>query len=363
MSKSAISRPFLILCCTAMLGACTPPHPREPFTVLHEKNGFSIISEQHSSEGKDWANYYFRIGSNLHDSETVSKRLFADTDECYNPFYAIWDLRLLPNGGALALLSSSNSHCRFGHTHLAAVDLDPFGQLRVRRIALPSDHTLQNNVFKRPDRQGLGYGYMSHQERLLIQASENAFPVVLETLISKPQQETEGAIAISLAMGEFTLTDLGEGRVLRAPDDDSVLMMQVDRARPPQSIIFKQVRIRSGEITASVKIKPSDYRPASPEAKQSAALHLDQMEMEETVEYEFAVERGIAGSKPRKSKVNDFGARHLPPNALKASSMAVAEILEKESQVEVIDGQIRVKTSPNIRALRLPEQSSLSGAN
>lgn len=363
MNKSAITRLFLILSCTAMLGACTPRHPREPFTVLHEKSGLSIISEQHSSEGKEWANYYFRIGSKLYDSEVVSKRLFADTDDCYYPFYAIWDVRLLPNGGALALLSSSNSHCRYGHAHLAAVDLDPFGQLRVRRIALPSDYTLQNNVFKRPDRQGLGYGYMSHQERLLIQASESAFPVVLETLISKPQQEAEGTIAISFPLGEFTLTDLGEGRVLRAPDDDSVLMMQLDRARPPQSIIFKQVQIRSGETMSSVKIKPSDYRPASPEAKKSALLHLDQVEMEETAEYEFAVERGIAGSKPQKSKVNDFGARHLPPNALKASNMAVAEILEKESLVELIDGQIRVKTSPNIRALRLPEQLSLSGAN
>lgn len=52
-----------------------------------------------------------------------------------------------------------------------------------------------------------------------------------------------------------------------------------------------------------------------------------------------------------------------PPNALKASSMAVAEILEKESQVELIEEQIHVKTSPNIQALRLPEQSFQPGAN
>jgi len=351
VKKPFITRLLATLSAAAVLGGCTPPLPREPYTIMRKSGEFSIISEQHRTEKIEWASYYFRIGVDLFGSETVSKQLFPDTDQCHSPYYGIRDIRLLPDGAALALLSATNVWCKFGGVHLARIDVTPFGQLRARRIPVPEGYKIYSTVFGRPDRNRLAYGYQSHDARLAIQANEAPPPVVLEVLRGD-SLESEGAIAIVFSPDDFKMVDLGEGQVLRALDADTVLMRQIESRSPPSTIVFKQVRIQSGETVSSVSLKPSGYRPASQEARESAARKLEQIEIYEDAEYEFAIERGLTTSKPAKSNVTDFGARRLPANALKASNAAVAEILEKESQVDLIDGQLRATTSPSIRALR-----------
>lgn len=334
----------------ASLGCTETPHPHKPFTVLRKAGEFSVISEEHYSEKAQWANYYFKIGTQVFGNDTYSPRLFPPSSECHHPYYDVTDVRLSDDNAVIALLSAINTRCPEGSIHLATFDVDPIGQLRVRRLVPPSSVQITSLAFKRVDKEGLRYGYEGHEERLAIQADPVPSVGILTTIRDDDTPTKEGALAVFPK--ERRLVDLGEGYVVRALDDESVLMQQPEGANPPSAITFKQVQLRTGNVLSSVRLTIADFRPASKELVEAVAARLSVIEGHDAGEYEYAIERGRQATKPSQSRVTDFGAKTLPANALKASCIVIAEDIEKTARAELIEGQLRVTTSQGIRRIR-----------
>lgn len=130
--------------------------------------------------------------------------------------------------------------------------------------------------------------------------------------------------------------------------------MTNSRKAPSGEMVFQRGNLHTGEKMSSATFKPTQFRPATPEFNQLVKVRLEDFELEEDARYEAALNRGEHPPKPKKSGVTDLTQDKLRPGALYAVVTTISESIRQLVRFDLIDDEIRVVTSPDIRKVKHP---------
>ncbi|EPX98877.1 hypothetical protein C404_06720 [Ralstonia sp. AU12-08] len=252
----ALTLPFL-------LSGCDTPDASE---VLLQGPHLTIVSEQrHFANWATGGQTNYRVvrvkvnGRTVADAD-LSLPLFPADHPCHSPFYAIHDLRMLPNESALVLMTQNDRLC--GQAQLARLSVVE-GRLKVERMdvsrVVSARGAVSRGQARGVDSETFGDADGDGVSRPDALRNVRATWTSVTQRVATAEEAPHHAVAIDLS--SLHLSDLGPGDVLRFVDTSPVALVLFDGGGDPahRRVQFRAVNAVNGQELDQVTIAPACY--------------------------------------------------------------------------------------------------------